>query len=81
MIELIRNYWWAVSLGVAAAISILNAITKYYGARRGGLRKALGFVVEVLSILVSQGAKVGQGPLSRFKLPGQIVPPDGGNDP
>lgn len=75
MIEFINSYWWIVALSAAACISILNAVSKYWGTHRPGLRKATAFVVEVLSILVSKGAQVGQGPLRAFKLPGQLVPP------
>lgn len=75
MIEVINQWWWAVALSAAASISILNAVSKYWGTHSPGLRKAMAFVVEILSILVSKGAQVGQGPLRAFKLPGQLVPP------
>ena len=75
MTEWVNEYWWLVALCVAAAVSVLNLITKHYSQERPGLKRALLFVTELLSVLVSAGARVGEGPAGKLKLPLQSVPP------
>lgn len=72
----ISDNWWLLSIALAALVSILNAASRHW-SEHAGLKRALLFVAEVLSILTSAGASTGAGPgaAARLKWPLTSVPP------
>jgi len=75
--EWIVANWWLILIGCYTGINIANAITAHYSEKKG-LVRFVGFIVELLSMVTSWGSRIGIGPMSKIKLPGQTVPPTNG---
>jgi len=75
----IINHWeWLVGPGVVLLCSVLNLVTQHYGDAAPRLKKALLFLVDLLSLAVSRGAVLPafQPQGLRLKLPlVQVSPP------
>lgn len=74
MTWLADNWSWVLPVAAWLLISILNAASRHW-SERAGTKRVLAFVVELVSLLASAGARVGRGPAAKLKLPGQDVPP------
>ena len=67
---------WAMVLTLAGVlVAVANAVSSHWGESSPGLRRALMFVVDLLSIVTSRGSRAGVGPIGRLKLPGQLSIP------
>ena len=69
MLDWLATYWELVLLGVVLVSSVLNVITQHYGEAHPALKRALLFVVDLMSVLTSRGSP------GTMKLPLKASPP------
>lgn len=75
VIAWIGTYWWAVTIALVVLGSVLNSVTKHYGAKYPAIVPLFGVILEAISVLTSKDAR--NGSWGRLKLPLQNVPPGG----
>jgi len=72
-------HWGWLTVALLFVASILNSVTRHFGARHPRIVPVIGVLLEALSILTSRGAVNGvlPGPLGRLKAPLQNIAPVG----